>query len=211
MNLTEMVAAINRRIDDTISLADAVDFLNAGQNILAMEIGASFTQLLVVDPNGTFDFDAKWHEIPVIYACMRFKELDSVLTESNNYRAQFEEMKKRFVINYQIPMWQRDDRLVQQFVAQAGQKAFVITKDGYDPQQGDLSVYKNGIKLMAWERVISTITDEAAIITTLTTTNDPYGFIVTNACSLGDKITAVWEEHQDLVEPPYSFWAGQGW
>lgn len=211
MNLQDMIAAINRRVDDTISTTDAVDFLNAGQNVLAMEIGASFEQLQVTNLSGTFDFPEKYHEIPVIYACMRFKELDSVLTEANNYRAQFEQMKKYFVTSYQIPIWQRDDRLVQQFIALGGQTAFVITKDGYDPNQGDLQVYKNGIKLMAWERVISTVVDEADIVTTLTTTNDPYGFIVTNACVLGDKITAIWEEHQDIVEPPYSWWSGQGW
>lgn len=211
MILTEMIAAINRRVDDTISTTDAVDFLNAGQNVLAMEIGATFAQLNVNDPNSTFDFDSKYHEIPVIYACMRFKELDSVLTEANNYRAQFEQMKKYFISNYQIPVWQRDDRITQQFIALGGQTAFVITKDGYDPNQGALAVYKNGIKLMAWERVISSILDEAEIVTTLTTTNDPYGFIVTNPCVLGDKITAVWEEHQDVVEPPYPWWSGQGW
>lgn len=211
MNVQQMIDAINRRIDDSILPADAVEFLNAGQNVLAMEIGATFPQVSVTTLTGTFDFEEKWHEIPVIYACMRFKELDSVLTEAGNYRVQFEQMKKYFIQSYQIPMWQRDDRLVQQFACAQGQQAFIITKDGYDFRQGDLLVYKNGIKLMAWNKVISTVTDEAAIVTTLTTTNDPYGFIVTNACVLGDKITAIWEEHVDLVEPPYSFWAGQGW
>ena len=211
MNVQQMIDAINRRIDDTILPEDAVEFLNAGQNNLAMDINAAFTQLSVTNLSGTFDFDSKFHEIPVIYACMRFKELDSVLTEANNYRAQFEQMKKYFIQNYQIPIWQRDDRLTQQFTALAGQTAFVITKDGYDPRQGDLVVYKNGIKLMAWDKVYSTVTDEINIVTTLTTTNNPNGFILTNACSLGDKITALWEEHVDLVEPPYSWWAGQGW
>lgn len=211
MNVQDMIDAINRRIDDTINNNDAVEFLNAGQNLLAMEVGASFSQLSANTLTGTFDFPAKFHEIPVIYACMRFKELDSVLTEAQNYRIQFEDMKKYFVQNYQVPMYLRDDRLSQQFTAAEGQTAFVITKDNYDPQQGDLLVYKNGIKLIGWSRVISTILDESAIVTTNTTTNDPYGFILNNPCTLGDVITAVWEEHMDLVEPPYSFWSGQGW
>ncbi len=97
MTLQEMIDAINRRIDDTILPTDAVEFLNAGQNVLAMEVGAVFAQLTTSNLNGTFDFDAKYHEIPVIYACMRFKELDSVLTEANNYRAQFYDMKKFFI------------------------------------------------------------------------------------------------------------------
>jgi hypothetical protein len=211
MTLQEMIDAINRRIDDTILPTDAVEFLNAGQNVLAMEVGATFAQLTLTNLNGTFDFDAKYHEIPVIYACMRFKELDSVLTEANNYRAQFYEMKKFFIQNYQMPSYNRDDRLSQQFTALGGQTAFVITKDNYDPQQGVLEVYKNGTRMVSWSKVISSVTDEAQIVTTTTTTNDPRGFILTNACVLGDRITAVWQEHEDIVDPPYAWWAGQGW
>ena len=117
MILSDMIAAINRRVDDTIATADAVDFLNAGQNVLAMEVGAVFSQLTITNLNGTFDFDEKYHEIPIIYACMRFKELDSVLTEAQNYRIQFLEMKKFFIQNYQMRVYSRDDRLSQQFVA----------------------------------------------------------------------------------------------
>jgi len=211
MTLQEMIDAINRRIDDTILPTDAVEFLNAGQNVLAMEVGAVFAQLTTSNLNGTFDFDAKYHEIPVIYACMRFKELDSVLTEANNYRAQFYDMKKFFIQNYQMPSYNRDDRLSQQFTALGGQTAFVITKDNYDPSQGVLEVYKNGTRMVSWSKVISSILDEAEIVTTTTTTNDPRGFILTNACVLGDRITAVWQEHEDIVEPPYQWWAGQGW
>lgn len=211
MILQDMIYAINRRIDDTIATSDAVEFLNAGQNALAYEIGAAFTQLSETNLLGTFDFDAKYHEIPVIYACMRFKELDSVLTEANNYRSQFEQMKKFFIQSYQLPAWLRDDRLTQQFVAQEGQTTFVITKETYNPKQGDLMLYKNGSKLVTWTKVVSTIEDAALVSTSTTFTNDPRGFILTYPCVLGDKITAAWEEHNDLVEPPYSFWAGQGW
>lgn len=211
MNLQEMIYAINRRVDDTIATSDAVEFLNAGQNVLAMEVGATFAQLQETNLLGTFDFDSKYHEIPVIYACMRFKELDSVLTEANNYRVQFEQMKKFFIQNYQMPSYNRDDRLSQQFFPVEGQTTFIITKDTYDPTQGVLEVYKNGTRMVSWSKVISTVIDEAQITTTTTTTNDPRGFILTNACVLGDRITAVWQEHEDVVDPPYSWWSGQGW
>lgn len=211
MNLQDMITAINNRCDDAIPINVAVDFLNSGQNVLAIEVGAAFTQLSTSNMTGTFDFPAKYHEIPVIYACMRFKELDSVLTEANNYRAQFEQMKKWFVQNYQLPSYLRDDILSQQFTAVLGQTAFVITKDTYDPNQGNLVVYKNGSRMVSWNKVVSTITDEADIVTTTTSTNDPRGFILVNPCVLGDKITALWEEHQDVVEPPMPWWAGQGW
>lgn len=211
MNLQEMIAAINRRVDDTIATNDAVDFLNAGQNVLAMEVGAIFSQLTATNLAGTFDFPAKYHEIPVIYACMRFKELDSVLTESNNYRVQFEQMKKFFIANYELPVYNRDDRVTQQFTALAGQTAFVITKEGYSPNTGALTVYKNGSSLVSWQRVISTVTDSSEVTTTTTTTNDPRGIILMTPCLLGDRITAVWEEHEDVVEPPMPWWVGQGW
>lgn len=214
MTLQEMIDAINRRIDDTISATDATEFLNAGQNVLAMEIGASFTQLIATSLTSSFDFDAKWHEIPVIYACMRFKELDSVLTEAQNYRAQFEQMKKQFIQSYELPAYLRDDRTAQQFTAVAGQTTFVITKDGYAPNYGSLKVYlfRSGVPyLVTFNKVVSTADDYSEITTTTTTTNDPRGFILTSACAVGDKITAIWQEHQDVVEPPYPWWSGQGW
>jgi hypothetical protein len=212
MILSEMVSAINNRCDDVISTQLATEFLNAGQNLLAIEVGAAFQQLNYTDANSTFDFPAKFHEIPIIYACMRFKESDSVLTEASNYRAQFEQMKKYFVQYYELPAYLRDDRLAQQFTPTvAGQTAFVITKDGYDWQQGNLVVYKNGSRMVSWSKVTSTVRDESEIVTTSTTTNDPRGFILTNPCVLTDRITAVWEEHQDVAEPPVPWWKGQGW
>lgn len=217
MNLQQMIDAVNNRVDDSISGTLITEYLNAGQNVMAMEVGAAFTQFVYGQMTVSPDFDEKYHEIPVLYACMRIKEMDSVLTEAANYRMQFEERKKFFIANYQVPIYLRDDRITQQFTASAGQMAFVITKTTYDPQQGSLTVYKtsygttNSTDLISFTRVVSTITDVSQASTTNTTTNDPRGFILTYACAVGDKITAVWQEHNDIVQPPYPFWAGQGW
>ena len=80
MNLGQMVTAINNRCDDNIPQSVATEYLNAGQNLMAVEVGAAFTQLNAANSSSTFDFPAKYHEIPVLYACMRFKESDSTLT-----------------------------------------------------------------------------------------------------------------------------------
>ena len=217
MTLQDMIDAVNRRVDDVIDTATIIEYLNAGQNAMAMEIGVSFTQFVIGSMTATPDFDLKYHEIPVLYACMRIKEMDSVLSESANFRAQFEDRKKWFVATYQIPEYLRDDRLAQQFTAVAGQQAFVITKETYRPQQGNIRVYVKPVStgvvqsLVNFTKVISTVSDFSLVITTTTTTNDPRGFILTYACSAGDKVTAVWEEHVDVIDPPYPFWAGQGW
>lgn len=216
MILSEMITSINNRCDDSIPWSVATDYLNAGQNLLAIELGAAFKQLNSNDGSSTFDFPAKFHEIPIIYACMRFKESDSVLTEAANYRNQFEQMKKYFIMNYELPAYLRDDRLSQQYNFSsgnlvAGQTAFVITKDGYNPQQADLTIYKNGQKILSWSKVASTVIDEALIVTTTTSTNSPNGFILLNPCTVSDRITAIWEEHEDIVNPPYPWWSEQGW
>lgn len=217
MTLQDLINAVNNRVDDTIDSSIIIEYLNAGQNVMAQEVGASFTQFVLGSMSATPDFDSVYHEVPVLYACMRIKEMDSVLTEAANYRNQFEERKKWFVMNYRVPAYLRDDRISQQFVAVAGQQAFVITKPTYNPQQGSLVVYKTNYgtttstDLVSWTRVISTITDSSQASTTTTTTNDPRGFILTYTCAAGDKITAVWEEHNDVVNPPYPWWNGQGW
>ena len=95
--------------------------------------------------------------------------------------------------------------------------SFVITKETYYPQQGNLRVYIRPVAtgivqpLVSFTKVVSTISDFSLVATTLISTNDPRGFILTYACAVGDKVTAVWEEHNDIVSPPYPFWAGQGW
>jgi hypothetical protein len=231
MTLQDMIDAVNRRVDDVIDTQTIIDYLNAGQNVMATEVGAVFTQFVYGVLTAVPDFDAKYHEIPILYACMRIKEMDSVLSEAQNYRGQFEERKKWFIITYQMPEYLRDDRLTQQFTAVDGQTAFVITKETYNPQTGNLRVYRKkgannySSNLVTWEKVAvtvatvlingksytSSINDDNLVTTTTTTTNDPRGFILTFPCSLGDQITAVWEEHNDIANPPYAWWNGQGW
>ena len=164
-----------------------------------------------------------YHEIPVLYACMRIKEMDSVLTEAENYRNQFEAQKKWFVTSYSVPPSLRDDRLSQRFTATAGQQAFVITKETYFPSKSNLFIYVTPAstitstsagtaqKTVSYTKVSSTVKNYTLISTTTTTTNDPNGFILSYACSAGDVVTAVWEEHYDAQNPPYPWWSGQGW
>lgn len=187
MTLQEMIDAINRRVDDVVDVRDAVEWLNSGKNQMAVAVGAKFPDLSTTDLNGTFPFDDKYHEAPVLYACACFKEQDSSLSEVANFMAKFENLKKDFVRNYAVPPRYRDDRLSQQFTATQGQTTFTITKEGYDPRFGDLKVYVND---MPAEFELGSGTD----------------FILRNPANNGDAVTAVWEEHIDLIEPPYNWW-----
>jgi hypothetical protein len=190
MNLGEMIKAIARRIDDSVDNADAVEWLNAGKNKMAVAIGADFPDIqLTTDLSDTFVFPAKYHLGPVEYAAAKAKEKDSSVNEAGNFMSQFEQIKRDFVQTYEVPAQYRDDRLSQQFTATDGQDMFLITKEGYNPSYGDLKVYKNGL------------------VQTNFTTNDDKTFILSSACVAGDKITALWEEHIDLIEPPYK-WFG---
>ena len=89
--------------------------------------------------------------------------------------------------NYEIPPRYRDDHLSQQFIATAGQTVFTITKNSYNPRYGDLKVYVN-------DRLV-----EHKL-------GDGTDFVLLTPASAGDAVTAVWEEHFDLVEPPYNWW-----
>lgn len=188
MNLSQMVEAISRRVDDVVNINDAVEWLNSGKNHLAMAVNAKFPDLVSTNGNSQFVFDEMYHEAPVLYACASFKEQDSSLNEVNNFMVKFEQIKQEFVKNYEVPPEYRNDRLSQQFEVINGVNTFTITKDGYNPQFGDLKVYVNNI-----------LTNNFLL--------DGLTFTVSPATD-GDKVTAVWEEHTDLIDPPFNWW---GW
>jgi len=189
MTFQEMIEAINRRVDDVVDTADAIEWLNAGKNQLAIAVGAKFPDIDPANLDQSFPFDDKYHEAPVLYACARFKEQDGSLGEAANYMAQFEFLKREFVTNYVVPPRYLDTRNSQQFVVQEGQALFTITKESYDRSYGDLKVYLN---------------DEPAEFCL----GEGNTFMLLTPCKAGDIVTAVWEEHADLVQPPYNWW---GW
>lgn len=190
MTLQEMINAINRRIDDVVATPDAVEWLNEAQNLMGIAVGAKFPQLVSTNMSGTFVFDERFHSIPIMFASARYKEQDSSLQEANNFMGQFEEFKKEFVENYEVPMRYKEDRYTQQFIATNGQDTFTITKVDYDPRSGDLKVYRNDLPIdlnyKGWG------TDKS--------------FQLSIPCVAGDAVTATWEYHSDQQEPPYSWW-----
>lgn len=186
MNLQQMIDAINRRVDDVVDVSDAVEWLNSGKNQMAAAIGATFPDLVATDLSSSFAFDSKYHEAPVLYASASFKEQDSALGEAQNFMYKFDQVKNEFVRNYEVPPSFKDGYTVQQFVASGGKKTFTITKESYSPSYGDLKVYVNNIKT-------TNFTINGSEFTCL--------YVVDN-----DKITAMWEEHTDLIEPPYNWW-----
>lgn len=189
MTLQEMIDAINRRVDDVVDTADAVEWLNAGKNQMALAIGANFPDLSANDMQGTYPFPAKYHEGPVLYACARFKEQDSSLAEAASFMTQFEVFKREFATAYEVPPRYLDTPNSQQFDVQEGQMIFTITKESYSRSQGDLKVYLN---------------DQPAEFAKGTSKS----FILLTSCKAGDRVTAVWENHADLINPPYNWW---GW
>jgi hypothetical protein len=96
--------------------------------------------------------------------------------------------------------------LTEQFTASVnGQLAFVIVKNSYDRQTGNLRVYVNNRESSDFCVVRQPATNPADIITTTMLTNDPNGFVFnpTTTLALNDLVTARWEEHSDWVDSPY--------
>lgn len=187
MNLQQMIDAISRRVDDTVSADDAVEWLNSAKNQMAIAVEANFPNLVASALESSFVFDSKYHEIPVLYACASFKEQESTLSEASNFMAKYENLKKDFVRNYVVPPRYRDDRLSQQFTATAGQTLFTVTKGNYDPPTGDAKVYIN---------------DQPVDFET----GDGKNFTLLIALLGGEAVTIIWEEHTDLIDPPYNWW-----
>lgn len=194
MILSEMIALLNTNVDDVIDNATAVRWLNAGQNQMAAEARASFTQLSATNLNGTFDFPEKYHETPVLYACAMYQSSESSIGEKNSYLGQFQDGLKTFIETYDVPMPQRDDSNTQQFVKTAtDNNTYTITKRGYS-LQSNLKVYRNNI-----ETTLFTMTDNSFTLSQI---------VGVQVSVVGDKITATWEDRPDLQEPPYPWMKG---
>ncbi|CAB4144664.1 hypothetical protein UFOVP453_53 [uncultured Caudovirales phage] len=194
MNVTQMIQMINANVDDVVDNTTAVRWLNAGQNQMAAEARASFTQLSANNLNGTFDFPEKYHETPVLYACAMYQSSESSIGEKTSYLTQFQDGLKTFLETYDVPMTQRDDSNTQQFMkTPADANTYTITKRGYvDGYKSNLKVYINNV-----ETTLFTINSKTFTLTEIV------GVQILND---GDKITAQWEDRPEMVEPPYTWW-----
>jgi len=188
--LSDMIALVNANVDDVVDTVPVVQWLNAGQNKMASEARASFTQLVASNTNSTFDFPEKYHEIPVLYACAMYMASQSSIAEKESYLRQFEDGVKSFIENYDIPLTQRDDTTTQHFTKTATDKnKYYITKRGYS-DRSNLKVYLNGLQTTLFE-LIDNNGFELLVVVNVQEPAD------------GDKITARWEDRPDLQEPPY--------
>jgi hypothetical protein len=201
MQLQELKSRVWSRVDDAPTDLTVIQWFDDAQNRLASALGAKFPKFITnnkFDPTQEPVWDEKWHEALVVFACARYKEMETSLSEVQNFQMQFEDLKAEMTENYQIPLQYRDDRLVQQFTAIDGQTDFTITKLGYEPVYGDLQVFINGNQTTDFRKK----------------TDGTKGFILGATISLvsGDTVTALWDEHYDYQEAPYPWWGGgNGW
>jgi hypothetical protein len=192
MNLQEMISLINSNVDDVVATTDAVMWLNVGKNKMAISVGASFPDIAVTsDLSDAFVFPAKYHHIPVLYSCAAYKGQDTSLQEKGSFMQEFLDGIRDFQTEYSVPEYYRDDNNSEQFTATAGQSTFTITKNAYDSQTGDLKIYINGKQTFDF---------------TPNTDVRYKDFTLSTVCNEGDKVTAIWEIHTDLMEAPYSWW-----
>jgi hypothetical protein len=191
MILNDMVSLLNRYVDDVVDITTATALLNAGQNAMAENVEADFPQLASSDINGTFVFPQKYHEIPVLYAAAMFKAQDSSIREKESYLSQFHERLANFTENYDVPARYRDTATVQQFTATAGQTTFTIVKESYNPTYSNLKVYINDVPTTNF----------------ISATDGTNGFVLTNASTLGDAVTASWEQREEFSGPPMPWWS----
>lgn len=188
MLLSEMIETVNGLVDDVADNDDIIIWLNAGKDEMAIEAEARFPSLTISDIGKSFAFDDRFHMGPVYYAASKYKEQDSSLDEAVNFYNQFDMVKKNFALKADIAPQFREGSHVQHFTAILGQTDFIITKESYSPRYGDVKVYVNGVPTYAFTTMDNTIT-----LPSLTT---------------GDMVSCIWEEHADMVDPPYNWW---GW
>lgn len=200
MNVQDMINALNRRVDDIVASDDAIEWFNAGINDMAQAVQASFPQLPTAEVDGTLSqspvFPSKYHEIPVMYAAKLYKERDTSLQEAENFLNQYMRMRDDFVKYYEVPVAYRDDSLTQVFTATAGQTVFQITMDTFNYMSSNPVCYINGIR------------QDDSVINSVDSQNN-ITLLPLNPLNAGDAVSFIWEEHADLIEPPFAWWKGR--
>lgn len=193
MTLEEMINMINSNVDDVVLNEDALMWLNAGQNKMAVAVGANFPRLEITPSmDATFVFPEKYHDLPVLYASAMYKAQDTSLSEKDSFMVQFIDGLKDFVARYTPPIIYRDDETTEQFDIQNGMTSeLFITKNSYDPRTGKLKVYVNGIQTNNF----------------IKDSKGRKSFLVLDDLVEGDRVTAQWEIHTDMQKPPYSWWS----
>lgn len=182
---------INSNVDDVVLNEDALMWLNAGQNKMAIAVNAKFPKLEMTPAmDATFVFPEEYHDLPVLYACAMYKAQDTSLQEKDSFMLQFLDGLREFASRYSPPIIYRNDETTEQFVVDDTlNNVFNITKNSYDPRTGKLRVYVNGIQTNYFVKKADK------------------SFKILQSLVEGDRVTAQWEIHTDMQKPPYSWWS----
>jgi hypothetical protein len=196
MILSQMISLVNSYIDDVVINDDAIRWLNMAKDRMATEVKATFPDLpTVAEDNSltaTFVFPSKYHEIPCFYAAAMYKAQESSLNEKMSYLQQFELALRNFTENYNPPAEYRDEPNILQYTAVADQTDFVIASDVFAPYYGNKRFYVNSIPSESF-----TIEN-----------NTKFTYVGTTPLVAGDKVTLIFDENANFLEPPYSWWKG---
>lgn len=196
MNVADMIKVINSYVDDVVPNDDAIRWLNLAKDRMATEVKSIFPDLPTVAQDqtlsGTFVFPSKYHETPCLYASAMYKAQESSIVEKNSFLQQFEIGLRNFSENYNPPMQYRDEPNIIQYTATAAQTDFVISNDMFTPYYSNVSFYVNSLP-----NDYFSVESKSKFIYTGTT-----------ALSAGDKVTLIFEQNANFVEPPYTWMKG---
>ena len=207
MQLSDYQNAVNDLVDDVVPQSTLIRWLNAGKNEMCQRGDCYFPDIDGTTVT-TYPFPDKYDWIPIYYAAQKYLEQNLILDQAKVFQGEFENQISYFLEKYDIPPQYRDNDRCQQFVGVAGQTAYVITNQTYDPNVGRLKVYLNNALWNDWQIPTNPATLSSSVITTATTSNDPKAFIFnpTTTINAGDAITAEWERHADFSQSPYQWW-----
>jgi len=195
MVLSEMITLLEFYIDDVADQAIAVQLFNAGKNRMSIECGIDYPDITTANAlSDSFAFDAKFHEMPVIYAAAMYKSADSSIQEKNSLLSQFEQAIPRFVQHVEASVTDKQGSNVAQFTGTQGQTDFLVTKEGFSPRFTEMKVYVNGIQFYGYEKFVY---------------DDPRIIVIPGGVQDGDKVTILWEPNDVWNDPPAFY--PKGW
>lgn len=174
MNYGDMKKLLEYYVDDVVDTTTTTALFNSGKNKMAIAVHAEFPDITPTAPNDNFVFDARFHEIPVLYAAAMAKSYDSSLQEKNSYLNQYETGLRDFIQNYDPPIqYLRQEYMQHMTVSELlGTTSVAVTNPTYNTR-GVVDVYVNSVPV--------------------TYTGTATGIDLISPAPLGSVITVVWE------------------
>jgi hypothetical protein len=200
MKVDDIIREVKRLSDDDQSIltSDIQDWIDLGINRINQALKCNIATISSLSTSTIPNFDARYHEILVLFAVAKYREGDSDYTAAQYFMGLFADMLKVMERDMpKNPSIRLDDSIIQ-LVAADTSGIFNVPTLPTNAYFNNIFVYKND--------------NDISQYCTFNSLSKQMIVDIANApISVNDKITVDYEINSALDTPPYGFWGQTGW